>query len=197
MASSAGGNACVTQQTGPELDSSQRSIKGRSNHRRHVCGVSFRRHLKIHSRSKAIHSCPECHRTFKRLDKRNVHISVAHADGTNYVCSVCGKTFLHKFLLTQHMEESHSESGALACLKSFQSLGPQHTSHVNQLHGDLAANYCCVICQKSFNDKDNLLMHFKCAHQLCNLKNLTDSGKHYISVCMIYVMKLLLLNMYE
>ena len=59
-----------------------------------------------------MYACDACETTFPSLSRLKLHIVNVH-NNVNSECSICGKSFLNKHSLQQHLKEAHSTEVAL------------------------------------------------------------------------------------
>lgn len=124
-----------------------------SNDRAHICescgrGFNARTTLVTHMRLK--HSinersfaCPECDSVFKIKSWLDKHMSRRHTSNRtkDFVCSICGISYLNKTTLTRHM---------------------------NNKHFDKERRFFCNICEKSYTMNNKLVKHMQTKHNLLN-----------------------------
>lgn len=121
--------------------------------------------------------CPEkgCSSKFKDSTLLKKHLNSRHAPPA--VCSQCGKIFLNKLTLKQHIETNHIELAHVCEIcglifstdKSFQR---HRYVHLSVTPSGTQSN-SCVICKKQFNYKFEIQKHMRCKHS-GNFKLLID-----------------------
>lgn len=115
-------------------------------------------------------ACPQCG---KSVTKKNMaaHVRMVHDKIRKHSCELCGRTFLTKFTLKQHIE-THKPSGqrdtkflCAFCGKGFMNK-THYTDHLNTHTG--ARPHVCTVCNKTFRCSPALAKH-KELHKNINL----------------------------
>ena len=92
----------------------KRNFVGENKVKCEICSfeTSWKHHLKRHERT--VHSvgdkmfqCGKCPFSTTRKDNFKTHVAGVHEKKRNYVCSECGSTFTHKWLLNAHCKRIH------------------------------------------------------------------------------------------
>ena len=105
-------------------------------------------HIKQCHNSQKQYVCPECGKSFPRMQRLAVH-QESHVVKPTISCDICGKEVKNNYRLKQHIEKYHEE-----------------------------ANVKCNICDKTFLHKIDLRKHKKnCLKQRNKLKNTTNIDK--------------------
>lgn len=112
---------------------------------------------------------------FYELSALGIHLKRRHKVKPS-VCNECGKSFLVKLQLENHMRAAHGEQKKFVCTecgKAYhqESLLRKHqTAHTNQ------RLFHCLQCDKSYKDKPNLAKHIKRAH-------LSETKREVCTIC--------------
>ena len=146
--------------------------KGPSSRSPHTCEVCKKvlssrgglvKHLITHKEKKP-YECDECHAQFNQNRDLNTHKMQKHTLQRPHVCGICGKGFVHKFYLMEHMnyhtgERAHQCS---VCGKTFPALSAltKHTARHSTTR-----NFACHLCAKCFVVKKDLNVHIKLVHE--------------------------------
>ena len=135
------------------------------------------------------YKCNECEETFALLGEFRTHISEKHADTKNLRCSECYKVFPSTSILAQHVKLEHRLECEV-CMRTFSRLAYLQ-SHIKVHNGQSLFNcrFCsagfdseyaykkhikchpkhpkglklhpCTICDLTFRDTDDLMMHYR------------------------------------
>ncbi|XP_044743349.1 zinc finger protein 84-like [Chrysoperla carnea] len=79
-----------------------------------VCGRAVRsqaelsRHLLIHTKERP-YACNHCDKTYRRSEALKMHVSRAHLDERNFVCTFCSQAFYDKKILLNHVRRHTGE----------------------------------------------------------------------------------------
>eukprot|EP00041_Stephanoeca_diplocostata_P035145 m.1228539 g.1228539 ORF g.1228539 m.1228539 type:complete len:504 (+) comp24646_c0_seq1:285-1796(+) len=106
-----------------------------------------------------VQKCPVCTRTFKRSDRLDLHVRIAHGAERPITCDVCNKAFSRGDSLLVH---KRSHSGSLPyrceCGRAFprkDRLLAHRATHTGE------KPFVCTHCNKGFSRKDRLKSHMK------------------------------------
>ncbi|XP_021933268.1 gastrula zinc finger protein XlCGF49.1-like isoform X2 [Zootermopsis nevadensis] len=115
-----------------------------------------RRHGKSHS-SKRGHTCTFCGKSFIRKQHLTDHIRM-HTQERPYTCDICKKSFSRKGYLKIHLRfhTGHQPFSCRICNKSFNQRSQLET-HVYEHTAE--GPYSCDVCDKLFSDRINLILH--------------------------------------
>lgn len=91
------------------------------------------RHMVVHSAPRN-HKCFFCEKSFHRRDHLTAHLNTHKPDKPTWVCKHCGKQYISRFMHRTHMAMHAAEKGK-----------------INN----------CPICNKKYNNKEDLLLHLK------------------------------------
>ena len=98
--------------------------------------------------------CPVCGTSFMHLKRRNEHVKFC---GKTLTCDKCGKEFKTKQSLVGHHNAKHTEKfKCMTCKKCFES--ESKLARYNITH-DKTNVIRCDKCSKTFNRRDNMLLH--------------------------------------
>ncbi|XP_033101845.1 zinc finger protein OZF-like [Anneissia japonica] len=129
------------------------------------CGRAFRKpasldfHLYEHSSSKPIR-CAKCPETFAKLKLFSTHMEthINQELGTKEVCRFCGKQYLNRTSLKNHISFVHKKADKMCevCGKVFKNA--DHLKRHRNTH-DAVKPYKCLDCGKDFAELTNLRKH--------------------------------------
>ena len=152
-----------------KLKKTRKDPSSRSPHTCEVCKkvLSSRgglvKHLITHKEKKP-YSCDQCQAQFNQNRDLNTHKMQKHTLQRPHVCGICGKGFVHKFYLMEHMnyhtgERAHQCS---ICGKTFHQMSAltKHTARHSTTR-----NFACHLCAKCFVVKKDLNVHIKLVHE--------------------------------
>lgn len=130
------------------------SDTGAKKHKCHVCNKilssrgNLNKHMIIHDPEKKF-ECPICHIKFNQSRDLKNHEMTIHTGERPYICKTCGKGFVHKHYLAEHMDY-HSGDRKYQCPqcgKRFQSSSTL-SKHMERHKG--LRSHQCKFCSKSF-----------------------------------------------
>ena len=138
----------------------------------HTCDVCQRvlssrgalaKHLVIHRQEKPFR-CDECDLQFNQNRDLKTHKMQKHTLQRPHVCGVCGKGFVHKFYLMEHMNYHTGERDYQCnfCGKTFPAQSAL-TKHMKR-HSS-TRSFACHLCIKTFVVKKDLNVHVKLVHE--------------------------------
>ncbi|CAK1550187.1 unnamed protein product [Leptosia nina] len=93
-------------------------------------------------------ACPECDHIFSFFGNLLSHLYKTHVKSGPFLCDACGKGFLTKFLLRNHLKSAHSDTmyNCKQCSQTFKTYGA-YSYHI-QSHKGL---YACPQCPEKFS----------------------------------------------
>ncbi|CAG9790687.1 unnamed protein product [Diatraea saccharalis] len=129
--------------------------------------ANLKSHLKyIHATEDEVKECDICFRTFKSLVHLRSHTNSVHANVKEVTCDFCGKNFLNKKKLNNHIFYTHpkTEENAICgiCSKVFKTKY-RLKLHIRTVHPE-GKNVKCPDCMKEFKSDMLLQRHIKWAH---------------------------------
>ena len=143
---------------------------------------NFRRHVKIMHVEKG-HKCTFCEKTFGRKLLLKNHINTSHADKV-LKCDQCDKQFKHRHTLKHHILEYHEGETHQChlCGKSgFKKAAL--SSHIRCIHEGKNSNKSvkCLECDRTFANKEYMLIHYKGIHQNILEHTCEQCGKGFMN----------------
>jgi hypothetical protein len=138
-------------------------------HECHICGkiISSRgnlnKHLAIHDPDKKF-PCKLCDLKFNQQRDLNTHSMQIHTGERPHICKICGKGFVHKHYLSEHMDYHTGERKYQCpqCGKCFQSTSTL-VKHSERHKGQ--RDHQCDQCSKSFFVHVDLRSHVRLVHE--------------------------------
>lgn len=129
----------------------------------------LRRHFKSshETASKLFVCCEEkCGKKYRSEHSLKAHVEVAHLGQRPHSCTICDKSFIHKFRLKDHMAEHTGEYRFKCeiCQKGF-----NHLLKFNR-HKQTHNKKKCEICEKEFEKWTDLVAHKRTDHQKTEFK---------------------------
>lgn len=127
------------------------------------CQGNLTKHMIIHDPKKKF-ECPDCDAKFNQKRDLKTHQMQKHTGERPYKCKDCGKGFVHKHYLTEHMSYHTGERKYQCpqCGKRFQSASTL-TKHSERHKGQ--RNHKCTQCSKSFLVHVDLRSHVRLVHE--------------------------------
>ena len=122
----------------------------------------LKQHMQSHTKEL---SCDQCGSVFTSLaalthHTKHIHNKILDDRIRNFVCSVCGKAFLHKENLNQHARV-HSDVKSFVCTVCGFSTKANSALNVHmRIHTD-ERSYQCKFCGKRYKSNSNLHIHMK------------------------------------
>lgn len=127
------------------------------------CNKSFpRNYLRIHMKAHvgAKKKCPHCNYTTPYSKSLKFHISKIHTKEFDYNCDMCGRGFMEKYSLKEHIKKEHGEGITCeTCQKTF------HSEYYLKIHQEThkpdyeMRNYVCDLCNRRFLSRKMLRQH--------------------------------------
>ncbi|XP_045494863.1 zinc finger protein OZF-like [Colias croceus] len=120
------------------------------------CGRSFeifitwRRHMLAHKPIKTLLVCDYCGKRFLYKYQIEEHI-IHHLRKSQYVCETCGKGFRKKFNLKSHQNNIHRSSVPVKCGHCDKTYKNQESLDVHMKEVTRDKPYICEICSKRFS----------------------------------------------
>ncbi|XP_058452794.1 zinc finger protein 420-like [Malaya genurostris] len=114
-------------------------------------------HKKTHSEEK-VYNCKSCDLKFSEKNDHRQHMKREHQDGTTFLCSECGQSFMRNDYLLVHMRRHNGIKPYKCkfCTKAF----PRATDlRVHEKYHTNEKAHLCTICGKGFHRAYNLLVH--------------------------------------
>nr|XP_019561210.2 zinc finger protein 14-like [Aedes albopictus] len=140
--------------------------------RKHVCGTCGAKYvskstLVQHERSNcgkvAQYQCSECDKTFMSLGGFRNHQEV-HSAKRSHVCDICGRGFLRKGILKDHMNTVHSKARLFQCTLCSKSFTSRNVFQSHQMTHTKEKPYQCRHCEKRYYKTSDRTMHENQVH---------------------------------
>ena len=137
------------------------------------------KHMITHSDSKPF-KCDQCEAQFNQNRDLKTHTMQKHTMQRPHVCGICGKGFVHKFYLMEHMTYHTGERKyqCNVCGKTFPGQSAL-TKHMKR-HSNIR-NYACHLCSKAFTVKIDLSAHIKLGNIFIELLRVVTN---YLTSCL-------------
>jgi hypothetical protein len=138
-------------------------MKCKQCHSAYSCPTVLRRHVqKVH---KAIHACPHCDKSYKRINSLSTHILDFHIKRPSK-CKYCSKDFITRKSLNYHIKYTHeiTEYKCEECPKVYKERYLL-VGHVEIAHQNIR-RFACENCDKRFASPATLRGHNKTQHDL-------------------------------
>lgn len=129
-----------------------------------------------------IHSCPECHKIFRRKYLLKLHANV-HLPSNTYVCNICNYRFETASQLNGH-ETEHKNIGTFKCPDCDRTFHKKAYlgSHCRLKHNDIK-EFTCQICFSTFKTSLNYNKHMTKNHVLENKEEDQQNNQHCCNIC--------------
>ncbi|CAH1646778.1 unnamed protein product [Spodoptera littoralis] len=159
----------------------------------HICRHTLPSLLSLHFHYRKIHLrmaggyCAPCNKEFPKLAFWKKHEKTKHS-APKYICDICGKGYIFKYSIRDHMMNSHlgikqhicdicgncfknkkylelhinvvhTKSEPLKCTHCDKMFKSYHTLHVHQKKISMEKNHKCGVCQKAFTNSNSLSVH--------------------------------------
>lgn len=127
------------------------------------CQGNLNKHMILHDESKQF-QCDVCQAKFNQQRDLNTHKMQKHTGERPHVCNQCGKGFVHKHYLSEHIAYHTGERKYQCpeCGKRFQSASTL-CKHAERHKGQ--RNHPCPHCSKSFLVHVDLRSHVRLVHE--------------------------------
>jgi len=139
-----------------QCDQCNRVLSSRSN---------LKKHLITHGVDKPF-ACDRCDSKFNQNRDLKTHIMQKHSLVRPHTCKICGKGFVHKSYLEEHITY-HTGEKNYQCFKCGKRFPAQSGLNKHMKRHTLVKQYKCDICVKMFAVKTDLKAHLKLVHEKC------------------------------
>ncbi|XP_053384658.1 zinc finger protein 665-like [Mercenaria mercenaria] len=115
-------------------------------------------HLKIHDENSIKYKCTVCSREYVNKSHWKEHVKLH--DGSNFVqCDQCGKSYNSKKSLNLHKSSTHVDERKFICQVCGKAFLTKHHLKNHLITHDDERNYKCRFCDATFKKNDVLKMH--------------------------------------
>ncbi len=134
------------------------------------CKDYLRNHMKVHKLT-TLYPCEECGKTLREKRSLERHITSNTIDAP-YKCVICDESFQFKCVLRNHQNDNHVKDKELNIERQFKCSGCERCfindwslkKHLSfNFHGK---KYICTCCDKDFDYKCALKLHWESEHPL-------------------------------
>ncbi len=129
------------------------------------CQDSLQRHLAISHENAKIYKCTDCPRQFQTQQSLRDHIRAVH-EKKMYECHRCNKKYCYRENLHRHVAVIHRNIRikCTQCERTFQNK-VLLTNHQQREHMLNPTKYACLICNKKYFTRENLVEHMQHGHR--------------------------------
>ena len=148
-----------------DLNKNPDKLSSRSPHTCKICSnvLSSRgalvKHMVTHSDEKPF-KCDQCDLQFNQNRDLKTHKMQKHTMQRPHVCGICGKGFVHKFYLMEHMTY-HTGEKQFQCNYCGKTFPCQSSLSKHIKRHSTTRNFSCNLCSKAFTVKKDLTAHIK------------------------------------
>lgn len=163
---------CQICQKGFENEQTYERHRTADKNRKHVCRTCGAKYvskstLLQHERSNcgkiAQYQCSECDKSFMSLGGFRNHQEV-HSSKRSHVCDICGRGFLRKGILKDHMNTVHSKARLFQCTLCSKSFTSRNVFQSHQMTHTKEKPYQCRHCEKRYYKTSDRTMHENQVH---------------------------------
>lgn len=165
-------SVCMICLKGFESEQACERHRSTDRNRKHAClkcGVQYvsKSTLLQHERSKcgkvAQYQCTQCEKTFVSLGGLHNHQEV-HSQKRSHVCGTCGRGFLRKGILKDHINAVHSKVRLFQCSLCPKSFASRNVFQSHQMTHTKVKPYQCRHCEKRYYKTSDRTMHENQVH---------------------------------
>merc|ERR1719471_1657928 len=105
-------------------------------------------------------TCPQCHKTFRRLFNMRIHVDRVHKKIKPFPCTKCDKSFATNSDLRQHMTV-HGEGKVFECEECGRTFSNRDSIILHQKQHRNERTHFCMVCDKGFFKSSCLTRHMR------------------------------------
>ena len=108
--------------------------------------------------------CQECSQNFNQARDLKTHKMQRHSNVRPHVCGICGKGFVHKSYLLEHMSY-HTDERQFQCYHCGNRFQAQSALVKHMKRHTTSKDFVCSFCPKAFAVKTDLKSHIRLVHE--------------------------------
>merc|ERR1719234_2054377 len=136
------------------------------------------KHMIIHQEKKPF-QCQECSQSFNQARDLKTHTMQRHSSVRPHICGICGKGFVHKSYLMEHMSY-HTGERQFQCYHCGNRFQAQSALVKHMKRHTASKDFACNNCSKAFAVKTDLKSHIRLVHEKpqasCTMKSITTEN---------------------
>jgi len=121
------------------------------------------KHMIIHQEKKPF-QCQECSQSFNQARDLKTHTMQRHSSVRPHICGICGKGFVHKSYLMEHMSY-HTGERQFQCYHCGNRFQAQSALVKHMKRHTASKDFACNNCPKAFAVKTDLKSHIRLVHE--------------------------------
>ena len=159
----------TVKREGTKASTSSKSTGSRAPQKCNVCKTvlssrgALTKHMITHQEKKPF-KCDDCSQSFNQARDLKTHTMQKHSGQRPHVCGICGKGFVHKFYLMEHMTY-HTGERKFQCFHCGKRFQAQNALTKHMKRHTTAKDFACEICAKTFAVRTDLKSHVKLVHE--------------------------------
>lgn len=117
-----------------------------------------------HTQDKKPFQCQECSQSFNQARDLKTHTMQRHSSVRPHICGICGKGFVHKSYLMEHMSY-HTGERQFQCYHCGNRFQAQSALVKHMKRHTASKDFACNNCPKAFAVKTDLKSHIRLVHE--------------------------------